>query len=111
MNAITNVVGQSLEDGARVARLKKAVDEATYGGCIERAVLWSEYYMDEANDGKSTAVQIAEATRHVLANKTVKYQGEAVAAVAAETAEIAQEACDLIEVVYEELPAVTNATL
>lgn len=31
------------------------------------------------------------------------------AAVAAETAEIAQEACDLIEVVYEELPAVTNA--
>jgi formate C-acetyltransferase len=72
MNAITNVVGQSLEDGARVARLKKAVDEATYGGCIERAVLWSEYYMDEANDGKSTAVQIAEATRHVLANKTVK---------------------------------------
>ena len=31
---------------ARVARLKKAVDEATYGGCIERAVLWSEYYMD-----------------------------------------------------------------
>ncbi len=46
MNAITNVVGQSLEDGARVARLKKAVDEATYGGCIERAVLWSEYYMD-----------------------------------------------------------------
>ena len=67
-----NVVGQSLEDGARVARLKKAVDEATYGGCIERAVLWSEYYMDEANDGKSTAVQIAEATRHVLANKTVK---------------------------------------
>ena len=36
MNAITNVVGQSLEDGARVARLKKAVDEATYGGRVRQ---------------------------------------------------------------------------
>lgn len=40
---------------------------------------------------------------------TAKYMGEAVAAVAAETPEIARQACDLIKVEYEELPAVTNA--
>lgn len=40
---------------------------------------------------------------------TAKYMGEAVAAVAAETPEIAQAACDVIKVTYEELPAVTNA--
>lgn len=40
---------------------------------------------------------------------TAKYMGEAVAAVAAETPEIAQAACDAIKVTYEELPAVTNA--
>ncbi len=40
---------------------------------------------------------------------TAKYMGEAVAAVAAETPEIAQAACGLIKVEYEELPAVTDA--
>src|SRR5699024_8490650 len=39
----------------------------------------------------------------------VRYAGEAVAAVAAETVEIAEKAIKLIEVEYEELPAVTNA--
>lgn len=40
---------------------------------------------------------------------TAKYMGEAVAAVAAETPEIAEEACERIHVRYEPLPAVTNA--
>ncbi len=40
---------------------------------------------------------------------TAKYMGEAVAAVAADTLEIAQQAVELIKVEYEELPAVTNA--
>lgn len=44
-----------------------------------------------------------------LAVDKVRYRGEAVAAVAAETIEIAHEAVELIEVEYEELPAVTNA--
>ncbi len=43
------------------------------------------------------------------AGDTAKYMGEAVAAVAAESLEIARQACDLIKVEYEELPAVTNA--
>ena len=44
-----------------------------------------------------------------LAIDRVRYLGEAVAAVAAETEEIAHEAVKLIEVEYEELEAVTNA--
>ena len=47
--------------------------------------------------------------KNFLAGGTAKFRGEAVAAVAAETLEIAQQAVDLIKVEYEELPAVTNA--
>ena len=44
----------------------------------------------------------------VLARGVVRYSGERVAAVAAETEEIARRAADLIEVTYEELPAVLD---
>ena len=47
--------------------------------------------------------------KNFLAVGTAKFRGEAVAAVVAETLEIAQQAVDLIKVEYEELPAVTNA--
>ncbi len=47
--------------------------------------------------------------KNFLTVGTAKFRGEAVAAVAAETLEIAQQAVDLIKVEYEELPAVTNA--
>lgn len=44
--------------------------------------------------------------RYVIAKDRVRFIGEAVAAVAADTPEIAEKALDLIEVEYEELPAV-----
>ncbi|SCY73516.1 xanthine dehydrogenase family protein molybdopterin-binding subunit [Alkaliphilus peptidifermentans] len=44
-----------------------------------------------------------------LATDRIRYRGEGVAAVAAESKEIALAAIGLIEVEYEELPAVTNA--
>lgn len=44
----------------------------------------------------------------VLCCDKVRYQGDAVAIVAADTREIAQHALDLIEVEYEELPVVDN---
>ncbi len=44
----------------------------------------------------------------ILATDVVRFVGERVAAVAAETREIAEEAAQLIEVEYEELPAVTS---
>ena len=44
----------------------------------------------------------------VLARGIVRYSGERVAAVAAETEEIARHAADLIDVTYEDLPAVLD---
>ncbi len=44
----------------------------------------------------------------VLARDVVRYSGERVAAVAAETEEIARHAADLIDVTYEDLPAVLD---
>jgi CO/xanthine dehydrogenase Mo-binding subunit len=48
----------------------------------------------------------AVADVRVLAAERVRYVGEPVAAVAAESPEAAQQAIDLIEVEYDELPAV-----
>ena len=47
--------------------------------------------------------------RYLLARDVVRYVGEPVAAVAAETAIAAEEALSLIEVEYEDLPAVFDA--
>src|SRR5437899_2923107 len=46
------------------------------------------------------------ATQPVLADARVRFQGEPVAAIAAETPEAAAAAADLVEVEYEELPGV-----
>lgn len=56
---------------------------------------------------KRVGLYLADKT--FLAVDKVRYRGEAVAAVAAETLEIAEEAVRLIEVEYEELEPVTNA--
>ena len=47
--------------------------------------------------------------RHVLCHERVRFAGDAVAVVAAESEEAAEEALDLIEVEYEELPAIFDA--
>ncbi|MBN2544009.1 xanthine dehydrogenase family protein [bacterium] len=44
----------------------------------------------------------------LLADGLVKYIGEPIAVVAAETPEIAEEACELIDVEYDELPAILD---
>ena len=46
----------------------------------------------------------------VLARGVVRYSGERLAAVAAETEQIARHAADLIDVTYEDLPAVLDVT-
>ena len=56
--------------------------------------------------GQTTEVGLLEATNQVLARDRVRYFGEAIALVAAETLEAAKEAVELIEVEYEDLPAV-----
>lgn len=51
---------------------------------------------------------IATPDQPVLSKDHIRYIGEAVAAVAAKSEEIAEKACALIEVEYEELPIVDN---
>ncbi|UUX95593.1 xanthine dehydrogenase family protein molybdopterin-binding subunit [Aquabacterium sp. J223] len=51
---------------------------------------------------------LASPARHPLAHEVVRYVGEAVAAVVAETAEQARNAAALLMVDYEELPAVVD---
>lgn len=56
--------------------------------------------------GQTTEVGLLEAKLQVLAQDRVRFYGEALALVAAESLEIAEEALELIEVEYEDLPAV-----
>jgi CO/xanthine dehydrogenase Mo-binding subunit len=56
--------------------------------------------------GQTTEVGLLEATNQVLARDRVRYYGEPIALVAAETLELAEEALELINIKYEELPAV-----
>lgn len=53
---------------------------------------------------------MAEPPRFALAREFVRHVGEPVAVVIAETAAQARDAADLVEVVYETLPAVVDAT-
>jgi CO/xanthine dehydrogenase Mo-binding subunit len=67
---------------------------------VARNILWTDV------PGQTSAVGPLRARIQVLADDTVRYQGEAVALVAAETPEIAQHALELIEVDYEPAPGV-----
>lgn len=58
--------------------------------------------------GQSHEVQSLKARIQVLADDVVRYQGEPIALVAAETPEIAQQAVNAIQVEYDPLPVVTD---
>jgi xanthine dehydrogenase D subunit len=55
------------------------------------------------------AIGIEHDDQPVLAVDVVRYQGEPVALVAADHPEVARQAAKKVEVIYQELPAVTNA--
>lgn len=55
----------------RINRLKRQVQEYERGICSERALLWTSYFKDRKNRKKPVIVQMAEALRHVLLNKSV----------------------------------------
>src|SRR5215203_2090072 len=59
--------------------------------------------------GGASGIQNNVSTPHALAKDAVKWTGEGVAAVVAETPEQAQDALDLIQVDWEPLPAVVDA--
>src|SRR5207247_4227149 len=52
---------------------------------------------------------IKSAPQHAIAVERACWQGEAVCAVVARSRAEAEDACELVEVSYEELPAVTDA--
>src|SRR5512132_318485 len=52
---------------------------------------------------------IKSAPQHAIAVERACWQGEAVCAVVAKTRAQAEDACELVEVTYKELPAVTDA--
>jgi CO/xanthine dehydrogenase Mo-binding subunit len=56
--------------------------------------------------GQTTEVGLLEAKNRVLADGKVRFYGEAIALIAAESLEIAEDALELIDIEYEDLPAV-----
>ncbi|HDQ13655.1 MAG TPA: xanthine dehydrogenase family protein molybdopterin-binding subunit, partial [Sediminispirochaeta sp.] len=56
--------------------------------------------------GQTTEVGLLEAKQRILATDRVRYYGEPIAVVAAETPELARDALELIEIEYEDLPGV-----
>lgn len=72
MNAIVDPQKSTTKAVTRVPNLKKAVQAEEYAACIERAMLWTQFSKNKNNKAKSRPVFIAEATRHVLRNKTVE---------------------------------------
>ncbi len=64
--------------------------------------------VDQLADLGETLVNVREVAQNSLASGKVLYKGHALAAVAATSAHIAEEALDLIEVEYEVLPAVVD---
>ena len=67
---------------------------------VPRNTLWTDV------PGQTTAVGPLRARLHVLAEERVRYQGQPVALVAAESEELACDALEAIEVEYEPLPGV-----
>ncbi|MBW1893843.1 MAG: formate acetyltransferase [Deltaproteobacteria bacterium] len=60
----------------RISLLKNAVQEFMPGICTERAIIWTKYFKKSKNRKKPVCIQIAEAFREVLENKTVNIYPE-----------------------------------
>jgi len=56
----------------RINNLKNAVNNFSPGICSERALLWTDYFKKKANRKKPIVIQIAEAVRNVLLNKSIQ---------------------------------------
>ncbi|MFQ5639251.1 MAG: pyruvate formate lyase family protein [bacterium] len=56
----------------RIQNLKDAVQRAKPGVCVERALIWTAYCKEPENRRKPPAIQIAEALRDVLLQKSIK---------------------------------------
>ena len=99
-SALTGVIKRSTVAHARILSVDTSAAEALPG--VHAVITGSE--TDEGHG----VLPIAR-TELPIAHDRVRYRGEPVAAVAADSVEIANRACDLIKVEYEELPAYFTA--
>src|SRR6058998_3526918 len=100
---------RSLYASARIARLDTRAARALPGVVAVLAaadVPRNELRMELPGRMAEATAGAVLATQPVLAADRVRFQGEPVVAIAAETPEIAAVAADLVEVEYEELPGV-----
>jgi formate C-acetyltransferase len=65
------VESRDVSASERIARLKQTVNEAAPGLCAERALIWTQYFREKGNRKKHAYLQMAEALRSVLLEKTV----------------------------------------
>ena len=87
-------------DTSKAAALEGVRAVATADDLVEK--------VDQLANLGETMVNVREVAQNSLASGKVLYKGHALAAVAATSAHIAEEALDLIEVEYEVLPAVVD---
>ena len=93
---------------ARIKRIDSSKAEALDG--VRAIVTHADLSVEDVkeSDLRKTLGNIPVAAENVLANKKALYKGHAIAAVAASSLHIAEQAVDLIEVEYEVLPAVLD---
>ncbi len=85
---------------ASAALAVPGVVSVLFGEDVPHNVIWVDV------PGQTVEVAALKASMEVLATDRVRFHGEPVALVIAETEEALAEACDLVSVDYEELPAV-----
>src|SRR5947207_7558689 len=90
---------------ARIKRIDTSRAEALPG---VRAVITQRSLGADATVESEDKVHGIKASRKLFCDEHVRYQGEMIAAVAADSAEIAAQAIELVEVDYELLPAVDD---
>jgi xanthine dehydrogenase molybdenum-binding subunit len=90
---------------ARIKRIDTSKAEALPG---VRAVITQRSLGADASVKSEDKVHGISASRKLFCDEVVRYQGEMIAAVAADSAEVAAQAIELVEVDYELLPAVDD---
>jgi CO/xanthine dehydrogenase Mo-binding subunit len=90
---------------ARIKRIDTSKAEALPG---VRVVITQRSLGADATVESEDKVHGLKVSRKLFADEEVRYQGEMIGAVAADTAEIAAQAVELVEVEYELLPAVDD---
>ncbi|MFP4267338.1 MAG: xanthine dehydrogenase family protein molybdopterin-binding subunit [Spirochaetaceae bacterium] len=100
-------VFRSTKPSAKIKRLDVSKAKALEG--VECVLTHEDVPHNESAKnvvGQTTEVGLLEAKQRILAEDTVRYFGEPIALVAAETPEKARDAIELIEIEYEEMPGV-----